>query len=95
MSAAATTERMPIPDTGELDAPIRPAIYPQTAAISRPMTTMNKSAPAISTPSDPASGPPVIKLHSRMAIGTSIAREPMKTTAIGRSCSSIASASPE
>jgi len=40
-TAATNTTRMPTPEIGLFDEPIRPAMYPQTAAITRPMTKMN------------------------------------------------------
>ena len=85
---------MPIAETGELDAPISPAMYPHTAAISRPITSTNSNAPPMSTTPDAASGPPAMTLHSRIPIGTSIASETRPTTPIGKSRSVSASTSP-
>ena len=38
-SEAMTMARMPTPDTGLFDEPIRPAMYPQMAATAKPIST--------------------------------------------------------
>ena len=39
-SAMPSTTRMPTPEIGLLDEPMSPAMYPATAAITAPITTM-------------------------------------------------------
>ena len=85
---------MPIPDTGELDAPISPAMYPHTAAIISPATRTNTNAPAISSSAEAASAPPAITFHSNHAIGNNVSSDPPATQAIGMSRSSSGSVSP-
>ncbi len=94
ISDDAITERIPIPETGLFEAPIRPAIYPVTAAIISPITTTKINAPPISSSADPASGPLAITSHSTQAIGTITASDPSSTSAIGMSRSSTASTAP-
>src|SRR5688500_20164269 len=44
-----TIERIPTPESGLFDAPIRPAMYPQTPAIKKPTINTNGTAMSVRT----------------------------------------------
>ena len=46
--AAMTIERMPTPEIGLFEAPIRPAMYPLTPAMMNPTTSTNGTAISVS-----------------------------------------------
>ena len=48
MDAQLTIPRMPIPETGLFDAPINPAMYPATPAMTKPTMKMNGTAIVVS-----------------------------------------------
>ena len=55
IDAQETTARMPMPDTGLLDAPISPAMYPATPAMTKPTTNTNGTAKNVNCSEWPAS----------------------------------------
>jgi hypothetical protein len=46
--AQTTMDRMPTPDSGLFDAPMRPAMYPETLAMTNPITSTNGTAISVS-----------------------------------------------
>src|SRR5437899_2586859 len=65
--AHTTIDRMPTPEIGLFDAPMRPAIYPQMPAMTNPIINTNGTATSVSLSALGASTVELAKVYARYA----------------------------